>query len=78
MSRNLIRRVETWHPVLDSVLRARLMHEDLVNYLRDDIQPLMQPDGSYVHTDPTGEHALDHPQVRPRARSATQRTRTEA
>lgn len=64
MSRNLIRRVETCFPVLDSVLRARLMHEDLVNYLRDDIQAwVMQPDGSYVHTDPTGEHALDHPQV---------------
>ena len=64
MSRNLIRRVETCFPVLDSVLRARLMHEDLVNYLRDDIQAwVMQPDGSYVHTDPTGEHAVDHPQV---------------
>ena len=39
------------------------MHEDLINYLRDDIQAwVMQPDGSYVHTDPEGVLGLDHPQ----------------
>jgi polyphosphate kinase len=63
MSRNLIRRVESCFPIEDPVLRARMMHEDLINYLRDDIQAwVMQPDGSYVHTDPAGELGLDHPQ----------------
>jgi len=61
MERNLARRLETCFPVLDPVLRARVIEEGLEPYLADDRQAwLLQPDGSYVQASPAD---AAHPRV---------------
>lgn len=48
MSRNLYRRVETCFPIRDERIKKRLLEEDLLVYLNDDVSAWdLQPDGSY-------------------------------
>lgn len=52
MERNLINRVETCFPITNDKLRARVIEEGLLVYLRDNSQAwLMQADGSYVRAE---------------------------
>ncbi len=49
MDRNLFRRVEVAFPVLDKVLKTRVIKESLQVHLRDNASAwIMQPDGNYV------------------------------
>ncbi|WP_416049098.1 polyphosphate kinase 1 [Cupriavidus basilensis] len=49
MDRNLFRRVEVAFPVLDKVLKARVIKESLRVHLHDNASAwIMQPDGSYI------------------------------
>ena len=51
MSRNLYRRVETCFPILDPSLKKRVIEEDLLVYLGDDVAAWeLQPDGSHRRT----------------------------
>jgi polyphosphate kinase len=53
MERNLLRRVETCFPILDTELAARVYDEELSNYLRDNQQAWrLHPDGSYTRIEP--------------------------
>ncbi|MBS3895762.1 polyphosphate kinase 1 [Silanimonas sp.] len=48
MERNLLRRVETCFPILDPKLAARVLDEELTNYLADNTQSwVLLPDGRY-------------------------------
>jgi polyphosphate kinase len=48
MERNLLRRVETCFPILDTVLAERVFDEELDNYLRDNQQAwMLHADGRY-------------------------------
>jgi len=51
MSRNLYRRVETCFPILDPALKKRVIEEDLMVYLGDDVAAWeLQPDGTHRST----------------------------
>ena len=51
MSRNLYRRVETCFPILDPALKKRVIEEDLMVYLGDDVAAWeLQPDGTHRRT----------------------------
>ena len=53
MNRNMLRRVELAWPVLDPVLRARVIDECLNVYLNDNTDAwVLQPDSSYVRLQP--------------------------
>ena len=63
MERNLLRRIETCFPILDTALATRVYDESLANYLADNVQAwVLEPDGSYTHLTPAGEaaHAAQH------------------
>jgi polyphosphate kinase len=50
MPRNLYERVEVVFPVLNAMLRQRVLHEILEVYLADRVKArFLLPDGSYVH-----------------------------
>lgn len=56
MERNLLRRVESCFPILDSVLAQRVFDETLVNYLADNQQAwCLHADGSYTRVVPRGD-----------------------
>ncbi len=58
LERNLLRRVETCFPVLDSTLAARVREESLDNYLADNVNAWeLQADGRYEHLSPSGAAA---------------------
>ena len=51
MSRNLYRRVETCFPILDPTIKRRVIEEDLMVYLAEDVAAWeLQPDGTYTRT----------------------------
>ena len=51
MSRNLYRRVETCFPIRDEQIKQRLLEEDLLVYLEDDVSAWdLQPDGHYARS----------------------------
>jgi polyphosphate kinase len=53
MNRNMLRRVELAWPVLDPVLRARVIDECLDVYLKDNTDAwVLKPDASYVRLEP--------------------------
>ena len=53
MNRNMLRRVELAWPVLDPVLRARVIDECLNVYLNDNTDAwVLQPDSSYARLQP--------------------------
>ena len=55
MDRNFFRRVETCFPVLDPVLRRRVVEDGLEPYLRDSANAwIMHPDGTYARAEPGG------------------------
>ncbi len=50
MNRNMMRRIEVAWPVTDPVQRQRVIDEELVAYLHDDLDAWdLLPDGSYAH-----------------------------
>ncbi len=54
MNRNMLRRVELAWPVLDPVLRARVIDECLDVYLKDNTDAwVLKPDASYARLEPT-------------------------
>jgi polyphosphate kinase len=54
MNRNMLRRVELAWPVIDPVLRQRIIDECLVAYLHDGVDAWdLQADGSYVRVHPS-------------------------
>jgi polyphosphate kinase len=54
MNRNMLRRVELAWPVIDPVLRQRIIDECLVAYLHDGVDAWdLQADGSYVRVNPS-------------------------
>lgn len=58
MNRNMLRRVELAWPVLDPVLRQRLVDECLVAGLHDNVGAWdLMPDGTYVRAQPQGMRA---------------------
>lgn len=58
MNRNMLRRVELAWPVLDPVLRQRIVDECLVAGLHDNVGAWdLMPDGSYVRATPHGMRA---------------------
>ena len=58
MNRNMLRRVELAWPVLDPVLRQRLVDECLVAGLHDNLGAWdLMPDGTYVRAQPQGMRA---------------------
>lgn len=61
MQRNLFQRVEECFPVLDTRLRNQIREEGLEVYLRDNtLSWMMQPDGSYIRSEPAeGEEAFN-------------------
>jgi polyphosphate kinase len=60
LERNLLRRVETGFPVLDTDLAARVFDEALANYLADNVSAwLLCSDGSYERIVP-GDNAAPH------------------
>ncbi|QWP76133.1 polyphosphate kinase 1 [Lysobacter sp. K5869] len=60
LERNLLRRVETGFPILDSDLRGRVYEEALANYLADNLNAwALQPDGAYERVVPA-EGAMPH------------------
>ncbi len=53
MPRNFKRRAEILYPIEDTELKARIIDEILMTYLRDNVKArLMKPDGSYVRVTP--------------------------
>jgi polyphosphate kinase len=53
MERNLLRRIETCFPILDTALAQRVYEESLANYLADNTQAWqLEADGSYTHLTP--------------------------
>lgn len=53
MERNLLRRIETCFPIVDTALAARVYDEALANFLADNTQSwMLQPDGNYVRVEP--------------------------
>ena len=53
MPRNFYRRIETTFPILDGILRDRIIHELLALPLADNTRArLLQPDGTYRHARP--------------------------
>ncbi|MBI3818956.1 MAG: polyphosphate kinase 1 [Planctomycetes bacterium] len=53
MPRNFFGRIEAVFPVLDAALRARIVDELLMTYLKDDVRArILQPDGSWARTAP--------------------------
>ncbi|MFZ2235858.1 MAG: polyphosphate kinase 1 [Dokdonella sp.] len=53
MERNLLRRVETCFPLLDSKIAKRVYNESLKNYLKDNTHAWeLRPDGSYLRLTP--------------------------
>ena len=53
MERNLLRRIETCFPILDSALAQRVYDESLANYLADNTQAWqLEADGSYTQLTP--------------------------
>lgn len=60
LERNLLRRVETGFPILDSQLRGRVYEEALANYLADNLNAwALQADGGYARVLPA-EGAMPH------------------
>ncbi|QQP96333.1 polyphosphate kinase 1 [Lysobacter enzymogenes] len=60
LERNLLRRVETGFPILDSELRSRVYEEALANYLADNLNSWeLQSDGLYARIAPA-EGAMPH------------------
>ncbi|SDY46963.1 polyphosphate kinase [Lysobacter sp. yr284] len=60
LERNLLRRVETGFPILDSDLRGRVYEEALANYLADNLNAwALQADGSYQRVLPA-DGAMPH------------------
>ncbi len=60
LERNLLRRVETCFPLLDSELSSRAKAESLDNYLADNLDAwALQPDGRYVRLAPE-EDVMPH------------------
>ena len=60
LERNLLRRVETGFPILDSELRSRVYEEALANYLADNLNAwALQPDGAYERVLPA-DGAMPH------------------
>ncbi|MEH6419973.1 polyphosphate kinase 1 [Pseudomonas sp. CGJS7] len=60
LERNLLRRVETGFPILDSDLRGRVFEEALANYLADNLNSWeLQADGDYLRVTPA-EGAMPH------------------
>jgi len=60
LERNLLRRVETGFPILDSDLRSRVYEEALANYLADNLNAwALQADGSYARVLPA-DGAMPH------------------
>ncbi|MFK3649951.1 polyphosphate kinase 1 [Lysobacter enzymogenes] len=60
LERNLLRRVETGFPILDSELRSRVYEEALANYLADNLNAwALQDDGSYARVVPA-DGAMPH------------------
>jgi polyphosphate kinase len=60
LERNLLRRVETCFPIIDSHLAARVKDEALDNYLTDNLSAWeLQPDGHYDKATP-GDDAMPH------------------
>jgi polyphosphate kinase len=58
MNRNMMRRVEIAWPVVDPVLRQRIIDECLLTYLADDVDAwAMQADGSHLRTGGQGRSA---------------------
>jgi polyphosphate kinase len=56
MERNLLRRVETCFPILDSALAERVYNEELANYLADNQQAWqLHADGHYTRAEPVGD-----------------------
>ncbi|HSX61192.1 MAG TPA: polyphosphate kinase 1 [Tahibacter sp.] len=53
MERNLLRRIETCFPIVDTALAQRVYDESLANFLADNTQAwMLHADGSYVRTEP--------------------------
>lgn len=53
MERNLLRRIETCFPIVDTTLAQRVYDEALANFLADNTQAwMLQPDGNYVRIEP--------------------------
>jgi len=53
MPRNFKKRAEILYPIEDTELKARIIDEILMTYLRDNVKArFMQPDGSYIRTTP--------------------------
>jgi polyphosphate kinase len=53
MERNLLRRIETCFPIVDTALAQRVYDEALANFLADNTQAwMLQPDGNYVRIEP--------------------------
>ena len=53
MNRNMLRRVELAWPVTDPVQRQRIVDEELVAYLHDDVDAWdLLPDGTYARVRP--------------------------
>ncbi|MGO1068445.1 polyphosphate kinase 1 [Lysobacter sp. CA199] len=60
LERNLLRRVETGFPILDSDLRGRVYEEALANYLADNLNSWeLQASGEYLRMSPA-EGAMPH------------------
>ena len=60
LERNLLRRVETGFPILDTELRARVYDEALANYLADNLNAWeLQADGHYSRVLPQ-DGAMPH------------------
>ena len=56
MNRNLFQRVETCFPILDPVLRKRVVDEGLMAYLADNTHAWhLDADGTYHRTEPAGD-----------------------
>jgi len=60
MPRNFKKRAEILYPIKNTALKARIIDEILMTYLKDNVKArLMQPDGTYVRLKPReGERAI--------------------
>ncbi len=71
MNRNMLRRVELAWPVLDPVLRARVIDECLDVYLKDNTDAwVLKPDASYVRLEPVARRNKSSAQAQLMARYA--------
>jgi polyphosphate kinase len=53
MPRNFKRRAEILYPIENTELKARIINEILMTYLRDNVKArVLQPDGSYLRVKP--------------------------